>query len=424
LKESTTNSATPPLGLKTFLYQGTNHAITIAFQLLAIIFVARNLGPSGLGQLALIQTIYILLRPIAEIGTRGYLIREFLNNPQNSRSWAISANKLNLKISLIVLTIFLVTLGILDTTKAEWLNKWNAQLNLWAICLSAVLISAPLELKGYSQLLLKLDLKTLLRRDLLTSVGSSLLKLGGALYIENPSFLIIFVFLTMSLESIARGGWNYYFFNKGKTSPNQLCQFKKSDRSGQSGQQTQLLLEGLKYLPSELSLTSEGQIAKLWVNSLGGATLGNFSIAQKQNIIFKTFNRMCHDNDLEAPKIKLAVKYGLVACIASACIAPLIPYIYGQDFKDASLYAYLLIVPNFLALVGSKVSSKLIRASMTTSASRSNMMGLAITISLCFYLVPTLGVLGACLAMSLGWIGQIVLGIYLLKTHKMTIVKA
>jgi O-antigen/teichoic acid export membrane protein len=409
---------------KTIITQAQNHGITLILQLVSSIFIARNLGPASLGELALIQTLILLVKPLLDTGTKGYLIREFVKDNQiaSQLQWAKAATRVSTKTSIIILAIVGLLSTLLSTTTLllpyggaqnalpKFLSNPQTPL-LWGYCLGFVVLSNIFEEKGYAQLLLLKDIKKYLYRNLVVSSSSSVLRVALALTISSHTLLIALFFTTMGLEHIVKGIWNKAAIKKyNSNSPLMPKVCSKKEKI--------LLKESINHLPSELSLGAEGQIPKLLLSNLGGEMLGNYTVAQKNTIISKTLNRMSHDNDLHNPSIKVGVKYALLAAILSILTPPLIPILYGEGFKDAVLYAYLLILPSILTIVGAKITTKLIKQSMTTAASKINIIGVTISALLCIALIPNYNVWGAVLGLSTGWIIQISLGVWLLKYNK------
>lgn len=403
-------------GVKTILSQGTNHTTTLIFQLVASIFIARNLGPIGLGELAIIQTIIILIKPILDTGTRGYLIRELINHPNRNEQfqWANASNKLSTKVTLYILVLVLITLLIGAifhsypiSTESQNQSIFNPQ--LWAYCLGFVILSNIFEKKGYTQLLLLSNIREYLKRNLVINVGSALIKILAAITIESKDLLIASFFTAMGLEYLVKGAWNNTDLKIKDKADRKIKLLEKEKK---------LFREAIKLLPSELSLATEGQIPKIWLPNLGDTVLGNFSVAQKNGIILRTLTRISHDADIENPTLKVGIKYAILGAIISALAAPLIPIVYGSEFSDATYYAYLLIAPGALTLLGSKVSTQLIRTSKTGAAARINILGVLVSIILCWLLIPPHGVLGAAIAISIGWTLQISLGVFVLKKNK------
>lgn len=410
-------------GVATILSQGTNHGAILIFQLVSSIFVARNLGPSALGELAIIQTIIILLKPILDAGTRGYLIRELILSPNKSTQlqWARAGESISTKVSLYVLLIIVFVLLILPCIpQAPYLQLPINEL-LWGYCLGFVIFANLFEKKGHSQILLLTNIKSYLKRNLIINVASSMLKLLGALTIESKPLLIGFFFTTIGLEYFAKGLWNKIDLKKDNKPNNKPNNKPKNETALLKPKKIKLFKEAIKYLPSELSLASEGQVPRIWLANLGdpiGSTLGNFSVAQKNGIVMKTLNKISHDNDITNPSLKTGLKYATLGAVISALTAPLIPLLYGKDFSDATYYAYILIVPGFLTLIGSKISNKLIRQSMTGAASKINILGVLMSLALCWLLIPPYQVAGASIALSIGWLTQISLGLWLLNPNK------
>jgi O-antigen/teichoic acid export membrane protein len=394
-------------GLKTFAYHGYNHGLALIFQLVASIFVARNLGPYGLGELAIIQTILILLKPLLDVGTKSYLLRELVESPtiESQLEWGQIANKISTTFSLIILSI-----SIFAILTLEQLIPSIVKPDLWIYCISFVAICNIFEHKGYTQILLLKDTKAYLTKNLFINIVSATTKLLGALTIESPNLLIALFFTATGVEHLLRG-----LFNKIELQ-SQINTCKLIEKSNEKSKR--LLKESLHHLPSEIALTSETQLPRMWLAGIDNSTLGNFSVAQKNGIIFRTINKISHDSDLINPSLKVGVKYATLGTFLSAIAAPIIPYVYGSSFANATYYAYLLIPYGFLTIVGSKVFYKLIRNSMTKSATRINILGFVISLVLCSSLMPTYQVVGATIALSTSWIIQICLGLWLLKKNK------
>jgi O-antigen/teichoic acid export membrane protein len=408
---------------KTIITQAQSHGLTLILQLVSSIFIARNLGPTNLGELALIQTLILLVKPLLDAGTKGYLIREFVKDTQitTQLQWARAATRVSTKTSMIVLVVVWLLSTLLST--ANMLVPEGTQNDLpkilsnpqipllWGYCLGFVVISNIFEEKGYAQLLLLKDIKRYLYQNLIVNSGSSILKVALALTIGSPTLLIALFFTTMGLEHIVKGVWNRQAIKKYNNDTLIPGTCSKKEKI--------LLKESINHLPSELSLGAEGQVPKLLLSNLGGDMLGNYTVAQKNTIISRTLNRMSHDNDLHNPSIKVGVKYALLATVLSMLTPPLIPILYGEEFKDAVLYAYLLILPGVLTIVGAKITTKLIKQSLTTAASKINIVGVTVSALLCIALMPSYNVWGAVLGLCTGWIIQISLGVWLLRYNKL-----
>lgn len=415
------NPAAKAFGLKIILNQGSNHAIILCLQLVASIFIARNLGPQGLGELAIIQAVLLLFKPLTELGTRNYLTREIVNsqNINTKINWVKAADSLSKKCTLLslgLLSIVTLVAYILKTTYPENVVNNLFDPSLWMVCFLIVMLGSYCETKGQSQLMLLQNINRVLKRNLYINITCAFFKVLAAITILSKELLIIVYFLTVALEYLLKAIDNNYYLKKlpiNTLNPNSLG-------AGVTLRKKQALLfkESLKYLPNELTINAESQVPKIWLSSQGNEVLGNFSVAQKHGIVIKTLNKLSHDNDMENPKMMVALKYATLGAVLSAITVPLIPYVYGADFTSATYYAYLLIIPGFLSVIGSKLLAKLIAHNQTSIASRVNILGFITLLVFCSLLIPSYGVAGVAIALSMGWLTQICLGLALFREHK------
>jgi O-antigen/teichoic acid export membrane protein len=387
------------------------HFYMVGAQLITGIFIARALGPEGLGILALIFGTTLLLSPIINIPCGLNLLRELNTKEQKDKiSWTISANKLVHKIILLLLLLWSgVFLTISLTSNTNYLF-------LGSLCVLLFLLSHLIEKKGTSIFLLKENLGQKLRRDAIATTISGIVKILIT-FTHDPDIIILGSFIGLFIECLC------IFLSNKKVEIKEHFKLYRPLLGQTQQMERELLKEGLVLLPNALAAQASETIKRFSLASystpeIGKKAVGDYTISQRQSIILTITGQILYERYKGLASLKVLSIYTLGAATITAITIPLIPFIFGADFSQAMTTAMILLIPNSLSIIAQGQTALLISHKKSKLAITISTTGLLLTALTSIILTPFLGIVGIALAVILGEMTIISWGFALMKNIK------
>ncbi len=398
--------------------QSTFHIYKILVALVAGVFVARALGPENLGILALVYAVCFVLSPCISLGCGLNLLKEVRQikepNKQQYLLWALVANKLTYKLGWLTLSILLLILIGIQILGIE--GNWS----LAILCLVCYLLGVTLELKGTSTTLIVTNLKEKLKRDCVGATICSSIKVAST-FLITPEQIILGSFLANLGESIFLRFSNLQLSRPIATNSTNP-EIEKNDPDQKIEQQIKqksrsLFKEGMHLLPTTLITEVSETIKKFTLafshspltqsigenrEDAGKKIVGEYSIAQRQAVLLTLTGQTLYERFAGATPLKIAAIYTLGAAIITALTLPLIPILYGPEFKDAMVTGAILLVPNSLTIIAQCLTAIMVSLSLTKKASKIRIASTMTTLIICPVLIPLLSIVGLALAVIIG----------------------
>lgn len=383
--------------------QSTYHIYKLVVALVAGVFVARALGPENLGSLALIYSICFILAPCISLASGLNLLKELRNSSKTqSLAWSEAANKLTYKLGTFIITLLIVVLLVTSNLNEE------IGLQISIFCIIFYLLATTIELKGTSTLLVVSDLKYKLKRDCVASTICSALKLASTT-LPSPEYIILGSFVANLGESLFMRVSNLSHTKKLKGE--MLKDDYTLNDTNQRDKIKILLKEGLHLLPTSLISEISESVKKFSLafspslsneRDIGKKMVGEYSIAQRQAVLFTITGQTLYEKFAGATPPKIAVFYTIGAAAITALTLPLIPLLYGPAFQGAITAGAILLIPNSLSIISQSLIAIMVSMSLTRIAARIRTVSAATTLLLCPLLAAKFSIAGIALAMLIG----------------------
>ncbi len=393
-----------------------NFALSIVSGIFVGAYVARFLGPDGLGVLAIFASLVWFSNTTNDLGTNQYIVKSYSSEEtsDNEMFWSLLLLiRVPLAILSLIVCYLLLYFGIFSESLE--LSPWVVTVGLLGVLLSPVsqfkqLVVANVrngELANYGVLVLVLS--TVLR------VGSVLLGLD----------LVAFIIVQTAISFLYAVSLSIVVF-KNKLVPSfSPLKWKKS-------------IEVTKnYLPLALSATASGLYSRLDIFMLSAmlspAAVGIYSVTTRlmsiltqisgsmiQTYKSSIFNGLKKHTEIESKNtfledtFRLFTSTSMAASLAGVAVSfVLIPLLYGEDFSEASWALLVRAISIPLVAQGSIRLCYLIDRDETKLSLQSSLLGLGINIAVNLMLIPYWGIIGAAVATAVSQVVRMLFASYI-----------
>ena len=355
-----------------------SHLIGTSTQFIVGLLVARQLAPEGTGNLAILQSLCLLVTPLILFGIQGPLIRELNKNfdPQLIRT----ANFMAWTTSLLSFLLLL---------PAAWLAPAQIQ-PLAPLCFFLYCLGEGYELKASRLYLLKHNLEAEIRLSNYSLLACGLLKALCAFSL--PQYAIIpALFACSSLHC---------FLLRWKNS--HLLPLPSSSKPSRKILSQLISQNWLASLPQILGQISKCSSPLILAASHGSVAVGILAITLKHSVFFTIGGKMLQERYFNSQTGKLGFKYAMLATLPTLATLPLIPLLYGSPFKDAAFWSACFLPLHILSLVNLGQIQNLHARNLSQKAAAYGSLGHLSCILLNLLLIPYWGILGVAVASTLG----------------------
>lgn len=391
-------------------------AILIPLGIISSIIIARMLGVEGRGVYAYILLLSSFFIPILSFGYSAGAIYEI-----STRRFSIQNISFSNTLVSIVQATFIAAI-IFAAWYFDKLGKTGAQISSQIIAIIIALI--------YTNTLVRFSLKNI--------VADSWFTLDNIIQIFRKIIipLMVIVMIVFFSDKILGGAIGllvgslilllillFNLYKKYSPTFNFNLDFVKKSYA-----------YGFKGWLGNIAITANTRFDQLVLGIVASAeALGNYSIAVMLSELIwiiptalgqVIYNRIAGDKDntasLELVKKthRIVLSFLLLCTLIAALLGPcLIPFVYGNDFHGAIL-PFLVLLPGTLIMVSTKLLAKLFTASGHIAVTNKvQIISSIVSIILYLVLIPRMGILGAAIAATIGYIiGAVVFWYFYKKT--------
>lgn len=387
------------------------HILSIGIGFITSILIARSLGPENQGQLSYYVLIFGIIASYGHFGINSST-SYFLKKTNFKREDIINTNITTLCILNIIYIISIIALR--NIIFSNYVLGFSI---IWIIYTASLLLSNFLIAIYISEEKIYVYNKFFIFIQILKGIIITILYFTNELNIINISILYAIIEI-IKLILLLRG-------QKLNYKPNIKIKIIKEE-----------LKYGIPLYLAALFIYLNYRVDQIMVKQyLGNNELGIYSIAvtlaelafifpESISSAFEGRLYSCNEKEIKsvtAQTVKLAFYLTAIICIIGICCKPLIKILYGIDYERAGITMIILLLGIMFASIGKVVPAYFYTSGRPKIHFKVSVIVLIINLTLNLVFIPRIGINGAAIASTVGYIFYGIIYLVLLKKDGFTI---